>query len=505
MITSPAPAVRVRPLSDATLHHHRTQVAVPGYDRDRLRPGVVHLGVGGFHRAHQGVYFDDLARAGVSGAWGVTGVSLRHRGMQAALAPQDGLYTVIERGAEGERARVVGTLRRTLFAPLEREAVLATLADPATHLVTLTITGDGYHLDPDTGALDAGDPAIRTDLEHPGAPTTALGHIVEALARRRRAGRDPFTVLSCDNIPDNGRATRTAVVSFAALRDEVLARWIENHVAFPGSMVDRITPPTTAADRSHVARRYGVGDRWPVITEPFTQWVVEDRFCAERPPLERVGVQMVDDVAPYRLTKTRLLNASHSALGYLGTLAGHRRTDEAMADPALRDYVARLLADEIGPLVPEVPGLCPATYRRTLLDRLSNPAIADPLGRLCERGSTKLPAYLLPSLREALAAGSPCELLLLAVAAWMRHLRGTDLQGRAVAVRDGHGERLRALALHGGDDPRPLLSQTAIFGRLGEDARVVTGLRQALRDLDRDGVHGAVRLRTDAGLRPAAA
>jgi fructuronate reductase/mannitol 2-dehydrogenase len=477
---------------------------VPNYDRRALVPSVVHLGVGGFHRAHQGVYFDDLARLGVTTECGVIGVSLRRREMSAALAPQDYLYTVVSRDSTGERARVVGALRGSLFAPLEQQAVHRALADRRTRLVTLTITGDGYHLDPETGALDLADEEVRADLGRPDAPTTALGHIVKALAQRRRAGLPPFTVLSCDNIADNGMATRAAVVGFASVRDEVLGRWIENNVAFPGSMVDRITPTTTRADRDRIGRRYGIGDARPVVTEPFKQWVVEDSFCDGRPRLEEVGVQFVRDVTPYRIVKTRLLNASHSALGYLGTLAGYRRTDEAMADPVLREYMARLMSDEIGPLLPAVPGLDLTDYQGTLLERVSNPAIADPLARLCGRGSTKVPAYVLPSLREAVATGRPHELLALAVAAWMRYLRGTDLRRGSIEIHDVRRDQLQALARAGGDDPRPLLADERVFGSLGRDPHVAKALERALQDIARHGIQGAVRSRTAPELRLAA-
>jgi mannitol-1-phosphate/altronate dehydrogenase len=456
-------------LHDASLRRLSRTAAVPRYDRRGLQPGVVHLGVGGFHRAHQAVYLDDLAAA--DPRWGVTGVSLRRPAMRDALTPQDGLYTVLERGEGGERARVVGVLRRTLFAPAQERAVLSALADPRMRLVTLTVTGDGYG----TGE------------------GSAAWWIVEALARRRAAGTDPFAVLSCDNIPDSGAAARSAVLACASDRDELLARWIEANVGFPGGMVDRITPETTADDRRHVASAYGIADRWPVITEPFRQWVVEDAFGpAGRPPLEAAGVVLVSDVAPYRLAKTRLLNGGHSALGYLGTLAGHTRTDEAMADPVVGAYLERLWAEEIAPLLPAAPGLDLAAYRCTLAERLANPAIADPLARLCGRGSTKLPAYLLPSLREALAEGRPSRLLTFAVAAWMRWLRGSDLAGRPVEVRDAHAARLQALAQEGGDDPRPLLSARDVFGDLGDRPGFVVALGDALVALDRHGPGAAL-------------
>ena len=481
-----------RRLAQDTLSDHRGRLQVPTYDRSALTPAVVHIGVGSFHRAHQLVYFDDLAQRRLTDGWGVRGVGLHHPAMKEALTPQDFLYTVVQRGATAQRARVVGAMIGYHFAPDDPEAVLAALADPRTRLVTLTITGGGYGLDPRTRALDGTDPAVRADLDRPDRPGTVPGYLVEALTRRRAAGLLPFTVLSCDNLPRNGEAARAAVVGFAALRDPGLARWIDGAVSFPNSMVDRITPETTPAERAAVAREIGVDDRWPVITEPFTQWVVEDDFCAGRPPLDSVGVRFVPDVAAYELMKTRLLNASHSALGYLGRLAGHRRTDEVLADPVFAGYVARLMGEEIAPLLPSPDGIDLADYQRILLRRLADPAIGDRLDRLCGRGSTKMPDYVLPSLVQALAEDRPCQLLTLAVAGWLRYLRGVDMDGRPLEVRDALRDTLVPLARSAGTDPRPLLALRPLFGDLGRRAGFVEDLRTALKRLDRDGVRATV-------------
>ena len=463
---------------------------MPTYDRGRLAPAVVHVGVGGFHRAHQAMYFDRLAEHGVSDAWGVAGVGLRSGGMRAALTPQDCLYTLVERGPREDAVRVVGAIGTCLFAPREPGAVLRALASESTRLVTLTITGDGYHVDAD-GELLADHPAIVRDLRRPHRPMTAAGYLVEALDRRRRAGLDPFTVLSCDNVPGNGRVARAAVTGFARLRDPQLAAWIEERVAFPHSIVDRITPATTPAARSALAEEFGIDDRWPVTTEPFTQWVVEDDFCNRRPPLEDVGVQFVADVGPYELTKKRLLNGTHSAMAYLGYLAGHRDSAAVMTDPVFEAYLTRLMDAEIAPLVPAGADDT-LDYARTVRLRLANPRMRDRLSRLGARGSTKLPAYLLPSLAEARAAGSPHPLLTLAVAGWMRYLRGADDRGRPIDVQDLRAERLCALAARGGDDPRPLLRGSGIFGDLAADEALADELATALRTLSRRGARAAV-------------
>ena len=484
------------PLCEGTLARHAARVRVPGYDRSALTPAVVHFSVGGFHRAHQLVYFDDLAELGETG-WGVVGVGLRSPAMRDALAPQDHLYTVVERSRAGERARVVGSMVDYLFAPDSPEAVLAALTDERTRLVTMTVTGTAYRIDPRTGEFDPDDDDVRADLDDPHHPRSLFGYLVEALDRRRRAGQRPFTVLSCDNMQSNGETARAAVVGFARLRDEVLARWIADSVAFPGSMVDRITPSTSIEDRDDVARRFGVDDRWPVITEPFSQWVMEAAFCNGRPPLEQVGVQFVPDVGAHELAKTRLLNGSHSALGHLGSLAGHARMDEVMADPDLGRYVARLMAEEIAPLLPVPEGVDLDDYQRSLLQRFADPALADRLDRLCRRGSSKLPLYLLPTLRTALAGGHPSELLTLAVAGFCRHLRGVDATGRPLPLNDERAEELQALALAGGTDPRPLLGVRAVFGDLGDSPEFVEALTATLQQLDRDGVRATLAARLD--------
>ncbi|WP_306213636.1 mannitol dehydrogenase family protein [Actinoplanes sp. RD1] len=470
-------AVGAVPLTQAGLASLPPGVDVPGYDRTALRPGVVHFGVGGFHRAHQAVYFDEIARRGLGDGWGVTGAGLHRPQMGEVMRAQDCLYLVVERGAHGTSARVVGVMTDYLFAPEQRDAVLASLSDPATKLVTLTITGNGYLVNPE-GEFSVDDPLVAAELEDPGRPDTVFGYLVEALDRRRRAGVAPFTVLSCDNIPGNGAAARTMVVSFAELRDPALARWIEASVTFPSSMVDRITPETSPEERDRIVHSFGVGDRWPVLTEPFRQWVIEDDFCNDRPPLDEVGAQFVTDVAPYELTKKRLLNAGHCALGYLGYLAGYRTTAEVMADPAYAAYISAL-ADEVIPLLPRADGIDLGAYKESLLERLANPEIADQLSRLCRRGSTKVPSYLLPSITEARQAGRPAPMLTLAVAGWFRYLQGHDYAGRPIDVEGPRAEELVELALQEGADPRPLLTVRDVFGELADDESFVRDLHVA--------------------------
>jgi mannitol 2-dehydrogenase len=470
-------------------------VSVPTYVRSDISPSVVHIGSGRFHRSHQAKYFDDVAEKGVSTQWGVTTVSLHNRDAKAALSRQDCLYTLVERCGERDTARVIGALRGCLFAPEDHRVVVRMLADPRTRLVTLTITGEGYHLDSRTGQFDAECGAVVADLSSRGPYDTVWAYLAEALDDRRRNGIPPFTVMSCDNLPDNGAAARAALSSYAALLDPGLARWIERNVAFPSSMVDRITPKWSSDDGDLVQRLFGVTDRLPVFAEPFSQWVIEDTFCNERPPLHEVGAEIVGDVAPHKLTKSRLLNGTHCAIAYLGILAGYKRIDEAMAEPVVYRYVERLMREEIAPLLPRVPGLDVDAYQRTLIERLVNPKIGDQLARLAARGSTKMPAYLLPSLIEARAQGRPHALLTLAVAAWMRYLRGYDSQGNAVHVEDARSRELTTLAKMGQSDPRPLLDVRDVFHDLGEDDDLVRELKLSLREFDRARVLDVLRER----------
>ncbi|OCB35263.1 mannitol dehydrogenase [Mycobacterium malmoense] len=488
------------PLSDATLQLHSRRIAVPTYERSALRRGVVHIGAGNFHRAHQAVYFDDLARAGISDRWGVTGVSLHSPNAKDLLSAQDGLYTVVQRGHDRQTARVVGSIGSIHYAPNDGAAVRAALVDPHTRIVSLTITDNGYFLDPVTDEFAADDPNVRADLVASDGYATAWGYLAEALDLRRRAGMAPFTVLCCDNIAGDTRPAKTALVSFAALKDHSLARWIDTHVAFPSTMVDRITPQTSHFERKFVEQTFGVADRCPVVTEPYRQWVIEDSFSNGRPPLEEVGAEFVADVSDHKLIKTRLLNGTHIALACLAILAGYQRTDQAMRDRVLSSYVEKLLRDEIQPLLPAVPGMNTPEYRATLLDRLGNPQMSDQLPRLARRGTSKITSFVLPSLQQAIAQHRPHTLLMLAVAGWARYMRGHDLKGRKLRLEDSQAIPVAKLANMAGNNPDPLLRH-AMFAdlrhvpgfalRLGDmiadiDTRgVVPTLRDALRDDER--------------------
>lgn len=442
-------------------------VAVPRYDRSPLDVGIVHLGLGAFHRAHQAVYTDDaLNRA--AGPWGICGVSLRNPDTRDALQPQAGLYTVAVRDETGERLRVVGSIVGTLVAPEDPGAVLARLAHPGVRIVTLTVTEKGYCHNPATGELDVRRADIRRDLSDPARPTSVPGFLVEALRRRRATGVAPFTVLSCDNLPNNGEVTSGILRTYAKLLEPGLDHWIEDNVACPSSMVDRIVPSTTEADRARIDAALGLADAASVVTEPFTQWVFEDRFPAGRPAWEAEGAEPVADVRPYEAMKLRLLNASHSCIAYLGYLAGYPTVAETVADPAFARFVAALMDDEVTPTLVMPGGADLTGYKAALLERFANPALQHRTWQIAMDGTQKLPQRLLGTIRTRLHGGQPFDRLALGVAGWMRYASGTDERGAPIDVRDPLADRLRALADAAGPTAGSLapalLSVREVFG-----------------------------------------
>ncbi len=470
-------------LSRATLRAVPPAVRTPSYDPAAVSAGIVHLGPGNFHRAHMARYTHDLMeRRADALSWGILGAGLMppDRRIMDALSPQDGLYTLLERGQGEERATIIGSLARVLFAGDSSAALLDAMDAPEIRIVSLTVTENGYCVDRATKRLDPENPLIRADLAEPLAPRSVIGVIVEALRRRRDARAAAFTVLSCDNIQHNGQVLRDAVLAFAEMRDPSLARWIAAEAAFPATMVDRITPGTTDEDRQDLEVRHGLRDRCPVPCETFRQWVIEDNFVAGRPAWEEVGVQFVPDVAPYEFMKLRLLNASHHTVAGLGRLIGHPYVSDCLADGDLAALMRAVMERETGPTVPPVPGVDLDKYKQTLIARFANPAIRDTPARIVADGS---PTILLDPLRDRLRNGESVELLSLAVAAWMRCARGEDEAGQAIVLRHALAPLLRQRAVEGGPDPGPLLSVEAVFGDLGMQPAFVEPLRRWLQSL----------------------
>jgi mannitol 2-dehydrogenase len=482
-------------LSSSNLDTIGETVPVPTYDRDKVRTGIVHFGVGGFHRAHEAMYVDALMERGTGLDWGITGVGLLpgDRRMAEVMAKQDCLFTLVLKHPDGSREpRVIGSLVDYLFAPERPDEVLRVMTAASTRIVSLTITEGGYHVNQATGDFDADAPDIQHDLVPGAVPATAFGFLTEALARRRAAGIDPFTVMSCDNIPGNGDVTRRMLGSFAALKDPELAVWIRDNVSFPDSMVDRITPVTTDADREELTQRYGVEDDWPVVCEPWVQWVLADDFGTERPPLEQVGVQLVDDVEPYELMKLRLLNGSHQALCYLGYLAGYRYAHEVCADPLFVDFLDGYLDEEATPTLPPVPGVDLDAYKRQLIVRFANPEVRDTLARLCAESSDRIPKWLLPVIRAQLERDGEIRRSVLVVASWARYAEGTDESGQPIEVVDGRRDEVMARARAQAEDPLAFLRDPSLFGDLVDEPRFTAPYLEALRTLHEKGARATL-------------
>ena len=494
-IPGSSPKVDDLRLSNANLDRVPDAISCPAYDRSSVTPGIVHLGIGAFHRAHQAVVIDDLLAGGAMD-WGIVGASLRSPDTRDALAPQDCLYTVAVRSGAGTDHRIIGSVLGCEVATENPGQLIARLTHPATRIVSLTVTEKGYCHTPQTGDLDQRHPDIVHDLQNPDTPRSAIGFLVAALARRRIAGTAPVTILSCDNLSANGHTVGRIATQFAALRSRNLAKWIEAEVAFPSTMVDRIVPETTDADRAAVSSALGMTDAWPVVTEPFTQWIVEDRFSAGRPDFAAAGVQLVSDVKPFEHMKLRLLNASHSALAYLGYLAGHETIAATMTDNRFAAF-ARQVMEDAAPTLAMPEGTDLAGYSASLLRRFANPALHHRTWQIAMDGSQKLPQRLLGTIEGRLRLGLPIDTHALAVAGWMRYVTAKDEQGRPIDVRDPLAPKLAAIAEAVGPAANrlapALLEVDSIFGALGTDPRMRSAVTGALAKLYEMGARRVVQ------------
>lgn len=490
----PAPHEDRIQLADASLHlirdgsHGSTLVSTPMYDRSALRPSIVHIGVGGFHRAHLAMYVDTLCRAGET-AWAIVGAGVLSGDAAIAmgLAAQDHLYSLVIRETSESSVSVIGSIVDFVHAYPDPTPLIAKIAEPSTQIVSMTITEGGYPVDDYTGTYDPGSAVAGSD--------STFGILARGLDLRRRRGVGPLTVVSCDNILSNGGVCRTAALGEAARIDDGLASWVSDNIAFPNSMVDRITPGTTDADREWLAAEIGIVDRWPVFTEPFTLWVLEDRFTGERPPLERLDVVVTDDVRPFETMKLRLLNAAHSLVAYLAAIAGYEHVHEALADQSLRRYVEVFLDREARPVLPPVPGYDVDSFQRRLIERFSNPAIRDQVARLCLDGTAKFPKFLLPTVRAQLEMGGSIELSALGLAGWCLYLRaGENEKGMPIEVSpDPARETAMDLAAASAEDPTAFLGLSAVFGDdLPRNARFVAAYTAAIDRLETAGVAAAI-------------
>ncbi|WP_047244981.1 mannitol dehydrogenase family protein [Maribacter thermophilus] len=451
------------------------RIPCPSYDRNNLISGMVHIGVGGFHRSHQAFYTNALQEKYGAPEWGICGIGLREgdRKIYDVLTKQNGLYTLIVKHPDGKVApKVIGSICDFLLGVDDAKKVIDRMADPATKIVSLTITEGGYNFNPSTGEFDFENRDIQHDLEHPDTPKTVYGFLTASLKKRRDKNLPAFTLMSCDNIQHNGDMARKMLLAFAKRQDTALADWIEREVCFPNSMVDRITPVTTAADIAYLEENYGIKDEWPVTCEPFIQWVVEDNFSNGRPEFEKVGVQFVPDVKPYEKMKLRLLNAGHSVLGILGALHGHPTINACMEDPTFVTYLRTFMDREATPTLDEVKGIDLNAYKDSLQERFANPNIKDSLSRICSESSAKLPKFLFETLQENLSAERSIEFISLIIAAWCYYSdKQTDKNGQPLEIIDAMQEELHQAAKQTATDPLAFIKQESLFGNLAKNER----------------------------------
>ncbi|WP_193175663.1 mannitol dehydrogenase family protein [Oricola nitratireducens] len=472
-------------------------VAKPSYARGDLSPGIVHIGVGNFHRAHQGIYLHRLFESGRDHDWAIVGAGVKpyDDAMRGKLEAQDWLTTVVELDPAGFSATVSGSMID--FARVDPVGLIDTMAQPEIRIVSLTVTEGGYYVDAKTGGFDASHPEIVADRDSPDHPKTVFGIIIAALMKRRDAGIAPFTVMSCDNLPENGHVARNAVLGLAEGRADDAHDWIAENVAFPCGMVDCITPATGPREIGLVREKFGIEDAAPVVCEPFRQWVLEDNFPQGRPALETVGVEFVDDVAPYELMKLRILNGGHATIAYPAGLLGIHFVHSAMENPLVAGFLEKLEFSEIIPTVPEIPGVSLTGYYEKIVERFANVAVGDTIPRLCLDGSNRQPKFILPTIAARLEKGQSVDGLALEVALWCRYCAGTDENGKTITIDDIAAERLTRQALAARDDPSAWLAMHDIFGDLGKDGIFANAFAAALRALWAGGVRATLETYLD--------
>jgi mannitol 2-dehydrogenase len=488
--------MKLNRLSNATLDQLPPSVMRPKYDRSKITPGILHFGVGAFHRSHQALTIDRLFEKGLAQDWGIIGVGLlpQDHKMRDALLPQDCLYTLITKHADGKLDfQVVGSIISYLFAPDNPGKVIERLIDRNIRIVSLTITEGGYSFDRVTGEFDPNTHSVKQDVENSTSPVSAFGFIYEGLKRRKELGIPAFTVQSCDNIQGNGDVAKKMLVAFARLKDPTFAKWIADNVAFPNSMVDRITPVTAPADIELAANGTGLEDQWPVPCEPFFQWVIEDHFPLGRPPFEEAFVQMVKDVMPYELMKLRLLNASHQGLCYFGRLSNYTYVHEVMQDPLIEKLLRRYMDEEATPTLSPVPGVDLAGYKNQLIERFSNPQVLDTVARLAAESSDRIPKWLIPVVREQLAENRQVKLCAAIVASWARYDEGIDELGNPIQVVDPLKDELMAIAKTQKDNPKAFIENQRLFGDLAMESRFTEPYLEILESLHNDGAQATLR------------
>jgi mannitol 2-dehydrogenase len=477
-----------------TVRGLQAEVSTPRYSRVSLTPGILHIGVGNFHRAHMAVYMDDLFNMGLDHDWAIIGAGVMPSDevMQRKLATQDYLTTVVEQDAHRVSARVTGSMI-DFIPPSDRKRLMTTLADPAIRIVSLTVTEGGYMINPSTGKFDPSHPALQRDAKNPDDPTSAFGLILHGLKARKAKGLLPFTVMSCDNIPHNGVVTRHAVAGLARLTDAALADWIEKHVSFPNAMVDRIAPATSDRERQFAVEKFGIEDSWPVFCEEYIQWVIEGEFPAGRPQWEKVGAQFVSDVTPFEYMKIRILNGGHAVIAYAGSMLDVHFVHDAMEHPLVVGFFAKVEQEEIIPTVLPVPNTNLQDYYKLIHRRFSNPKIGDTERRLAFDGSNRQPKFIVPVIADNLKAGRSISGLALESAIWCRYCAGTTDSGQVVEANDPIWPRLHAMAMKAKTDPLQWLSMDDIYGDVGRDEKFSAAFSEWLTMIWRDGTAHALK------------
>lgn len=469
--------MKIIALNQQNLKQIAERVSSPTYGRSKLKTGIVHVGIGGFHRSHQAYYVHQLLEKHNTLDWGICGVGLREadRKIHDVFKKQDCLYTLVTQHPDGTvNSEVIGSIHDFLLAVDNPEAVVSKMADSDTKIVSLTITEGGYNFNPTTGEFDFENADIQHELQHPNEPKTIFGFLTAALKKRQQNGSAPFSILSCDNIQHNGDITRKMLLSFAEKQDPELANWIKTDVYFPNTMVDRITPVTTSSEIEYLQSTHGITDEWPVVCEPFIQWVVEDTFSNGRPPLEKMGVQFVTDVAPYEEMKIRLLNAGHSVLGITGAVYGHPTINACMADEVFAQFMRKFMDKEVSPHLDELEGIDIEKYKDSLAERFANPNIKDSVSRICSESSAKLPKFLIPTLQENLATGGSIEYATFILAAWCYYSdKGIAQNNHKIEIIDALQNQLHQAAKNTEQDPTAFLKLKDVFGDLVENERFV--------------------------------
>ena len=482
-------------LNSAALSELPDDVSRPNYDRSRLAPGILHVGVGNFHRAHQAVYLNDLLNAGGDPAWAIRGAGVRDADakMRQLLSNQDWLYSVVEVDFNEHKASVIGAMID--FVPVQPEGnapLVAAMSDPVTRIVSLTVTEGGYFLDGEDG-FDPSHELVSRDIGNPSAPGTVFGAMLAALAARKADGVAPFTVMSCDNLPGNGDITRNVMVGMANAINVDLGKWVDEHVSFPNGMVDRITPATGARERTTLSTEFNIEDNFPVFCEPFRQWVLEDKFTDGRPELESVGVTFTDDIASFEKMKIRILNGGHAILAYSSAMLGLEYVHEAMATPLIREFLRKSLEQDVAPFVPEVPGFTALEYMELICARFSNPGVADTITRLCYDGSNRQPKFIVGSVRDNLKIGKSPDGLALSSALWCQYCLGRNDRGDLIGANDPNWESLQETARRAQDDPDIWLRQDAIYGSVGLNQQFRDAFALNLRSLQANGTERTIR------------